>query len=434
MNNWKTYYTEHKVSLEEAVYKIPSDSTMVTSHGGAEPKMLLAEMVKHKEHFKGASLFSIILLGETPYCNPEVDGHIRYQTFFVSGAGCRKAVAENRADFIPCFYHKVPSLVKNHIKPNVAILSLSKPDEHGWCRFGLSTDFQRAGAESADLVIAQINEKMPIVLGDTAIHVTDLDYIVEVSQDLPELSTPVIGDVEKAIGEYCAKLVNDGDTLQLGIGGIPDAVLLSLKDKKDLGIHSEMFSDGVVDLIEAGVITNRKKNFHPNVSIATFLIGSKKLYDYVDNNPAVELYPVDYTNDPYIAAKNDNLIAINSCIQVDLTGQVSAEAIGTRQFSGVGGQVDFVRAASMSKGGRAIIAIPSTASKGKLSRIVPVLDLGAAVSTSRMDVDYIVTEYGVAHLTGKSINARAEALISISHPDFRDMLREEYAKRFSTVK
>lgn len=430
MNDWRTYYNEHLVTAEEAVKRMPSNANCGVSHAAAEPRLVLGEMAKQKDRFHGAKIFSIILMGaDTPYCAPEMGDHIRYQTMFVSG-GSRKAVEEDRADFIPCYYSQVPNLIRNHIKPDVAVLSLSRPDEHGWCSFGTTCDFQRASLDTATLVIAEMNAQMPRVLGDTAIHVTDLDLIVESDYPLPALGAPKITDVERAIGENCAKLVSDGDTLQLGIGAIPDAVLLFLKDKKDLGIHSEMFSDGVVELIEQGVITNKKKTVHKGVSIATFLMGSKRLYDYVNNNPAVELYPVSYTNDPYVACKNDNLISINSCLQVDLTGQVTAESIGTRQFSGVGGQVDFVRAASLSKGGKAIIAIPSTAAKGTVSRIAPTLDLGSGVTTNRMDVDYIVTEFGIAALKGKSINERAEALIAIAHPDFRDMLRTEYQKRF----
>ncbi len=271
---------------------------------------------------------------------------------------------------------------------------------------------------------------MPMTYGDNFININDIDFIVEVSKPLLELTPPVIGDVEKAIGEHCASLIEDGSTLQLGIGAIPDAVLLFLKDKKDLGIHSEMFSDGIVDLYNSGAVNNSKKTLHPGKMVVTFLMGSKKLYDFVNNNPVVELYPVDYVNDPLTIMKNNKMVSINSALQVDLMGQVCAEAIGLKQFSGVGGQVDYIRGVSMAEDGKAIIAMPSTAAKGKLSRIVPFLDHGSCVTTSRNDVEYIVTEYGIANLRGKSLKQRAKALISIAHPDFRDELAKEYIERF----
>lgn len=429
MFDWKSHYESHKMSAKEAVLTIPSDARMTTGHAASEPRGILRAIVENKEHFKGARLFSIVLMGEAPYCDISMDGHLRYVTMFNS-AGSRLAVKENRADFVPVFYSEVPDYIKNYYKPNVVLIQVSKPNAHGYCSLGFACDFQRAAIDNADLVVAQVNENQPFVFGDNFVHVSELDCIVEESLPLPVLGAPAIGEVEKAIGRNCAALINDGDTLQLGIGAIPDAVLLSLKDKRDLGIHSEMFSDGVVELINAGVVTNKRKNINTGVSVATFLMGSEKLYNYVDNNPAVGMFPVDYTNNPYVAAKNDNLIAINSCIQVDLTGQVTAETIGTRQFSGAGGQVDFVRGANMSRGGKAIIAIPSTASKGKVSRIAPVMDLGSGITTSRYEVDYVVTEYGAASLKGKTLNERAEALIKIAHPDFRQELEKEWLKRF----
>lgn len=328
------------------------------------------------------------------------------------------------------FFYQVPELLKNQLPVDVALIQVSEPDQQGYCSFGVSVDYTKPAAEMAGIVIAQVNKKMPRTMGDSFIHISDIDYIVEYTEDLLELPLPKIGEVEKAIGENCAKLVSDGDTLQLGIGAIPDAVLMFLKDKKDLGIHSEMISDGVIELVESGVITNKRKNLNPGKAVVTFLMGSRKLYDFVDNNPMIAMYPVDYVNNPLIAMQNDNLISINSCVQVDLTGQVASESIGYKQISGVGGQVDFVRAASMSKGGKSIIAIASTTSNGKVSKIVNTLDMGAIVTTSRTDVDYIVTEYGIAKLKGKSLRERAMALINIAHPDFRDELLENYYKRF----
>lgn len=281
------------------------------------------------------------------------------------------------------------------------------------------------------MVIAEVNDQMPRTLGDAFIHISQIDQIVETSYPIIELQPPRIGEVERAIGEHCARLIEDGATLQLGIGAIPDAVLLFLKDKKDLGIHSEMFSDGVVELVESGVINNSRKTLHPGKMVVTFLMGTRRLYDFVHDNPAVALYPVDYVNDPCVIMQNEKMVSINSCIQVDLMGQVVSDSIGLKQFSGVGGQVDYVRGAAMARGGKSIIAMPSTASKGSISRIVPLIDTGSAVTTSRNDVHYIVTEYGSADLRGKTLKERGRALIQIAHPDFRPQLIQEWEKRFN---
>mgnify|MGYP005648932635 CR=1 FL=1 len=318
---------------------------------------------------------------------------------------------------------------------------LSPPDENGYCSFGISVDYTKPAAESSRIVIAQINEQMPRTLGDSFIHVSQLDYIVEYNEPILELGAPTEAQseaekelyvarvvAEMDIGGYCAELIDDGACLQLGIGAIPDAVLSFLGDKKDLGIHTEMFSDGVVDLINKGVITCARKNFNPGKAVANFLMGTRKLYDFVHNNPFVEMHPVYYTNDPCIIGQNDNMVAINSCLQVDLLGQVASDTIGSIQFSGVGGQVDFVRGSSRSRGGKSILAFPSTAGGDKLSRIVPRLDEGAAVTTSRNDVHYFVTEHGIADMRGKSIRERAVALISIAHPDFREQLTRELSR------
>jgi 4-hydroxybutyrate CoA-transferase len=316
-------------------------------------------------------------------------------------------------------------LFKDKILPvDIALIQVTPPDKEGFCSFGVSVDYTVAAAENARITIAQMNRNYPRTAG-ASIHVSKLTYIVEKDEPVIELNPPVIGDVEKLIGENVAALIPDGATLQLGIGAIPDAVLLFLKDKKDLGIHSEMFSDGAVVLAQAGVITNRKKTIHTGKFTASFLMGTRKLYDFIDNNANVELLPVEHVNDPYIIGQYVNMVSINSALQVDLMGQVNAEMIGSRQFSGIGGQVDFVRGVSRAKNGKSIIALPSTASNGKISRIACELDRGAAVSTSRNDVHYIVTEYGAANLRGKSLRQRADALIAIAHPDFRAALFEE---------
>ena len=313
---------------------------------------------------------------------------------------------------------------------DVAVNQVSYPDSEGNCSFGLSCDYTKAAAEKARLVIAEMNENMPYVEGDNKIHISRLDYIIPTNLALPEIPLPKITDVEKAIGRNCASLIEDGSTLQLGIGAIPDAVLLFMGDKKDLGIHTEMFSDGVIDLVESGVVNGSKKTLHPGKLVATFLMGTRRLYDFVDKNACVEMRPVDYVNDPRVIAQNEKMVSINSCIEVDLMGQVASETIGLKQFSGTGGQVDYVRGAAWSAGGKSIMAMPSTAAKGKASRIVPFLAQGAAVTTSRNDVDYVVTEYGIARLKGKTLKQRARALIAVAHPDFRPMLEEEYQKRF----
>ncbi len=349
---------------------------------------------------------------------------------FFAGKNTREAIKEGRADYTPCYFFEVPKLMATSLKPDVAVISVTKPNEEGYCSLGVSVDYTMAAAKEAATVIAQVNEHMPFTAGNSMIHVSDVDCFVEAHQPIHELAPPSIGETEMAIAKHCASLIEDGDTLQLGIGAIPDAVLKCLADKRDLGIHSEMISDGVVEMVEAGVITNRKKSSHKGKIISTFLMGTKRLYDFVDGNPDVEMHPVDYVNNPYEIMKNDNLVSINSCVQVDFMGQVAAESIGAMQISGVGGQVDFVRGASLSRNGRSIIAMPSTAKNGKVSRIVPNLDHGCAVTTPRNDVDYIITEHGIAHLKGKSLRERAKALIEIADPEFRHELIAAYNRRF----
>ncbi len=340
---------------------------------------------------------------------------------------------EGRADFTPIFLSEIPGLFRSgQLALDAALIHVSPPDEHGFCSFGIEVGITKPAAESARLVIAEVNDRMPRALGDSFIHVSKIDYFVPVSYPLPELPQGTPGEVQMRIAENIADLIPDGATLQLGIGGIPDAVLLYLRDKKDLGIHTEMFSDGVVQLVEAGVITNERKTLHRGKIIVGFVLGTQRLYDFVDNNAMVEFHPTDYVNDPFIIAQNENMIAINSAIEVDLTGQVCADSIGHKFYSGVGGQVDFIRGAARSKGGKPIIALPSTAKGGTISRIVATLKPGAGVTTTRNDVHYVVTEYGVAYLHGKTIRQRVEALIGIAHPDFREDLRRE-ARRLGYI-
>jgi 4-hydroxybutyrate CoA-transferase len=421
LNNWKSVYRNKIVSVEQALKTVKSGDRVVIAHACGEPQALVEALVARAPELRNVEIVHMVAMGPAKYAQPGMEQSFHHNALFVGGS-TRKAVEEKRADFTPCFFHEVPRLFKDKILPvDVALIQVTPPDAEGFCSYGLSVDYTKAAAECAAVVIAQVNANLPYTQG-AKIHLDSIHFIVEQDEALIELKPPKIGDVEKAIGENVASLVQDGATLQLGIGAIPDAVLLFLTEKKDLGIHSEMFSDGVVVLAEAGVITNRKKTIHGGKFIATFLMGTKRLYDFVNGNPDVELYPVDYINDPYVIGQHENMVSVNSAIQVDLMGQVNAEMIGSRQFSGVGGQVDFIRGASRSVNGRSIIALPATASGGKISRLVCDLDKGAAITTSRNDVHYVVTEYGVAELRGKTLRQRALALISISHPDFRDAL------------
>ncbi|WP_059027038.1 acetyl-CoA hydrolase/transferase family protein [Gabonibacter massiliensis] len=432
--NWKKLYKEKRTSAEEAIKAIHNKNRVVFAHAAGVPREIPQALVAHADNYQDVEIYHMLCLGDGNYMQEKLECHFRHNTNFV-GANSRLAVEKDRADFLPCFFHELPFFFQNGILPvDVAVVHLSPPDKNGFCSFGVSSDYTKPAAEAARIVIAEINEQMPQVGGDNFIHISKLDYIVETSLPLFELPTPKIGEVEQAIGQHCASLIEDGSTLQLGIGAIPDAVLQCLKNKKDLGIHTEMFSDGVVDLVEQGIINGRRKTLHPGKLVATFLMGSKRLYDFADKNPNVELYPVNYVNNPRVICQNNQMVSINSCIEVDLSGQVGSECIGSKQFSGVGGQVDYVRGTAMSEKGISIMAIPSTAAKGKTSRIVPFLAPGAAVSTSRNDVDYVITEYGIASLKGKTLRQRAESLIRIAHPDFREVLTEEFFRRFPRIK
>jgi len=428
--NWKDIYKQRLTTAQEAVKRIKSGDRISLSHAVGEPTYLIDAMVDNKEAYRDVEIVHMVPMGRASYAQPGMEPYFRHNSVFVGGP-TRGTIKAGHGDFTPCYFSQIPNLFTRTLPLDVAVIHVSAPDEHGYCSLGVSVDYSKHAAEQAKLVIAQVNSQMPRTMGDSFVHVSQMDCIVEHDAPLIELAPPKITEVEKAIGENCAKLIKDGDCLQLGIGAIPDAVLLFLKDKKDLGIHSEMFSDGVVELVEAGVINNKRKNLHNGKMLATFLMGTQRLYDFVDNNPSVAMYPATYTNDPYVAGQNDNLVSINSCVQVDLLGQVCSEMVGTTQISAVGGQVDFVRAAALSKGGRSIIAMSSTAAGGKISKIMPVLDEGAAVTTNRYDVEYVITEYGVANLKYRTVRDRARMLIEIAHPDFRPQLKEAFEKRFS---
>lgn len=426
-------YRSKLTSADEAMAAVRSGDRVVVGHAAGAPQELLKALVAQKDRFHGVEMVHMLCLGDGGYLDEGMEEHFRFNGIFV-GSNARKAVAENRGDYTPCYFHQFPSLFREQLPVDVALIQVTRPNADGFCSFGVSCDYTKPAAHLAQTVIAEANERMPWVGGDNLIHVSQLHHIVETSHPILEIPLPRIGVVEQRLGEYCATLVEDGSTLQLGIGAIPDAVLMFLKDKKDLGVHSEMFSDGLIDLVDLGVVNGSRKTLHPGELVSTFLMGSQRLYDFVNHNPQVKLYPVDHVNHPMVIMQNHRMVSINSCIEVDLMGQVGSESMGLRQFSGVGGQVDFVRGASMCPGGKSIIAVPSTASGGKVSRIVPFLSQGAAVSTSRNDVDHIVTEYGIAHLKGKTLRQRAQSLIAIAHPEFRAGLEVEFERRFAPAR
>jgi len=427
--SWVDDYKKKLVTAEEAVSVVKSGDRVYISGNAATPYVLMKALAQRKDELQDVELVHVLLMGEDPLSKPEMEGHFRHNSLFV-GPADRKAINEGRADYVPIFLHQIPDLFYSGQMPvDVAMLHLSPPDEHGFMSFGVEILASKAAAEKAKIIIAQVNDQMPRVLGDSFIHVSRVHKIVEISEPLPELERSPMSEVELKIGQHIAGLIDDGCTLQLGIGGIPDAVLASLQNRRELGIHTEMVSDGVMEAIEAGIITGSRKTLHPYKVILTFVLGSRRLYEFVDNNPVFEAHPTDYTNHPFIVAQNEKMVAINSAIEVDITGQVCSDSIGPYIYSGFGGQVDFIRGAAHSKGGKPIIALPSTAKDGEVSRIVPYLKQGAGVVTTRADVRYVVTEYGVAYLYGKNLQERTRALINIAHPKFRAELIKEAKKR-----
>lgn len=427
--SWFDVYKGKKCSVDEAVSVVKDNDRIYISGNAATPFGLMDALEKRKDELHNVELAHVLLFGDEPLSKPGMEGHFRHNSLFV-GPADRAAVNTGKADYIPVFLYEIPTFFYTGLLPvDVAFMHLSPPDEHGFMSYGVECLASKAAAESAKIVVAQVNEKMPRVLGDSFIHASRVSKIVEISKDLPELQPIPFTDVEKKIGANVADLVEDGSTIQLGIGGIPNAALKAMFDRRDLGVHTEMVSDSIIEAIEAGVITGSKKTLHAGKIIATFYLGTKKIYEFIDNNPVFETHPCNYTNHPYIIGQNEKMVAINSAIEVDLTGQVCSDSIGTRIYSGFGGQLDFIRGAAQSKGGKPIIALPSTAKGGKVSKIVPTLQVGAGVVTTRADVHYVVTEHGVANLHGKNLRQRAEILISIAHPDFHDSLEEEAKKR-----
>ncbi len=420
--SWQEDYRRKVVGPEEALACIQSKMRVYIHPGCAEPEALVEALMARAPFVRNVEIVHLLTLGRADYILPQMEGHFRHNAMFIGG-NVRQAVNEGRADYTPVFLSQIENLFESGQMPiDVALIQVSPPDAHGFCSFGVGVDTTLTAARHAKIVVAQVNDQMPRTFGDSFIHVNDIDAVVEASRPLCELKPIAITDVHCTIGKNVASLIEDGATLQLGIGGIPDAVLRQLTTHKDLGIHTEMLSDSVIPLIESGVINGNCKTLKRGKIVTGFILGTKKLFDFVDNNPAFEFHPNAFTNDPYVISQNHKMVAVNSALQVDITGQVCADSIGTYFYSGIGGQVDFIRGASRCKGGKPIIAIPSTAKSGKISRIAPMLDPGAGVVTSRGSVHYVVTEYGVAYLHGRTIRQRAEALIEIAHPNFREEL------------
>jgi 4-hydroxybutyrate CoA-transferase len=428
--SWAETYRRRITSPEEALRAVRSGDHVWVHAGCNNPEELIRALVARHEDLRDVEVSHLMTFGCADHVSPRYAGSFRHRALFV-GPNVREAVNEGRADFVPVFLSEIPRLIQTGLLPvDVALVQLSPPDEHGFCSYGVGVECTKAAAEQAKTVIALVNRQMPRALGDSFIHVSRLTHVVEVDRPVHELpQSREVGEVARGIGRNVAELIEDGSTLQMGIGEIPDAVLLFLKDKRHLGVHTEMFSDGVVELFESGVITNEAKTLHRGKIVASFVLGSRRTFDFLDNNPFVEFHPTDYVNDPFVISRNDKMVAINSALAVDLTGQVCADSLGRAVYSGCGGQVDFVRGAARSRGGKPIIALPSTARDGKVSRIVDTLAEGSGVVTTRADVHYVVTEHGIARLYGKSLRERAQELIAVAHPDFRAELRAAAQRR-----
>lgn len=420
------------VNAEESVKFIKSGDHVFIQSVAAAPQTLIKAMTSRSAELRNVEIYHLHTEGVAPYCDPQCIESFHTNSFFI-GANVRKAILLGEADFIPCFLSEVPLLMRRGIIPiDVALIHVSPPDRHGYCSLGTSVDTTLAAVQTAKTVIAQVNSRMPRTHGDGILHVSEINYAVEVTDEIPELPFVQPTSEEIAIGKYCAELVEDGATLQMGIGAIPNAVLLALTNHKDLGVHTEMFSDGLIPLIESGVVNGKLKKIHPKKVVASFVMGTRKLYDFIDDNPEIAMLDVAYVNDPAVIRRNPKVTAINSAIEVDLTGQVCADSIGSRMYSGVGGQMDFIRGASVSEGGKPIIALPSRTHKGE-SKIVPFLKEGAGVVTTRANLHWVVTEYGAVNLYGKTLRQRAIEMISIAHPDHREELSRAAYERFKIL-
>ena len=424
----KSQYQSKLVSAADAIDQIKDGDFIIIPTGVGEPPALLTALSEQRRRFRDVKLGQILAVRKYGYFDPETVDHVRHVAFFY-GAASRAGGQAGWVDFIPSYFSEMPSQIERGQIPADVVLSMASPmDQHGYFSLSLGADYTMAAVARARAVVLEVNPNVPYANGNCHVHISQVTALIESSDPVMEVGLPKIGPVQQAIGKYVADMIDDGSTLQIGYGGIPDAVVMQLSAKHDLGIHTEMIGDGILSLIESGAVTNRKKNYLPGKMVATFALGSRKLYQFMDRNPALEIHPADFTNDPYLAGKNDNLVAINATLQIDLLGQCGSESLGHLPYSGTGGQSDFVRGANRSRGGKAFIVLPSTAKDDSITRIVPVLSPGTHVSTSKNDINYVVTEFGVAQLRGKSAKQRAQELISIAHPDFRAELTESARK------
>jgi acyl-CoA hydrolase len=425
---FREHYLQKRRDAHDTIREIRDADMVIVPSGVGEPPSILAALSEQRRNLRGVRVAQILPLQKYAYFDAETVEHVRHQALFF-GAASRPGGKEGWIDFVPAYFSELPTLIDRGLFPADVVVSMASPmDRHGNFALSLGPDYTMAAIRKARSVILEVNPNVPFAGGNCHVHISQVSALVESEEPVLEVGLPAIGPVQEAIGKYVAELIPDGATLQIGYGGIPDAVVMQLSHKHDLGVHTEMLGDGILSLLECGAVTNRKKNYLPGKMVATFALGSRKLYQFMDRNPGLEMHPVDFTNDPYLAGQNDNLIAINATLQVDFLGQCGSESLGSTPYSGTGGQADFVRAANRSRGGKAIIVVPSTAKGNSISRIVPTLTPGTHVSTSKNDINYVVTEYGVAQLRGKSAKERAAALIGIAHPDFRGELREAAKK------
>ena len=416
------------MSAPDAIRVVMKGDTIVVPTAVGEPPALLTALSEARRDFLDVQVVQILPLRPYGYFDPESAAHVRHTAYFFGGVS-RPGGKAGWIDFIPAYFSELPDLINRRLIASEVVFSMASPmDAHGFFSLSLGADYTMAAIQNARAVVLEVNPNVPFANGNCHVHISQVAALVESEEALLEVGLPKIGPVQEAIGKFVADMIPDGATLQIGYGGIPDAVVMQLTHKRDLGVHTEMLGDGIMTLVEAGVVTNSRKNYLPGKMVATFALGSKKLYQFLHRNPALEMHPVNFTNDPYLAGQNDNLHAINATMQIDFLGQCGSESLGFFPYSGTGGQTDFVRAANRSNGGKAFIVLPSTAKDDTISRIVPVLSPGTHVSTSKNDVNYVVTEFGVAQLRGKSAHQRCEALIGIAHPDFRGELRDAARK------
>lgn len=420
----QSLYQKKRGTPDDAVNLIRDGDFIIVPTGVAEPPTLLTALSEQRRRFHDVKVAQILAIRKFGYLDPQTVHHVRHVAFFY-GAATRAGGQSGWVDFIPSYFSEMPSQIERGLIPADVVFSMASPmDENGYFSLSLGADYTMAAIAKARVVVLEVNPNVPFALGNCHVHISQVTTLIESNEPVLEVGLPTIGPVQEAIGKYVADMIDDGSTLQIGYGGIPDAVVIQLTNKHDLGVHTEMIGDGILTLIDSGAVTNRKKNYLPGKMVATFALGSKKLYQLMDRNPALEIHPVDFTNDPYLASQNDNLVAINATLQIDLLGQCGSESLGHVPYSGTGGQSDFVRAANRSRGGKAFIVLPSTAKSDSISRIVPMLTPGTHVSTSKNDINYVVTEFGVAQLRGKSAGQRAREMISIAHPNFRTELTE----------